>query len=170
MWKNTLFSNTNPFGDNFRSRFKNYELTVLILLPARSYLLQVNKRNTRTRYEICSKLTIKIPERRRWHFWTYFTHCFSVSIVNFKQVIAGWATWKLAIESPINTVAMHRAATLMKKCQQISINIFGRFYSAWVIILTMILTYMMSYESRKQPVKVARKNCSIWNFELGKNQ
>ena len=27
------------------------------------YLLKVNNRNTRTRCEICSKLTIKIPER-----------------------------------------------------------------------------------------------------------
>ena len=27
--------------------------------------LQVNNRNTRTRCEICSKLTIKIPERRQ---------------------------------------------------------------------------------------------------------
>ena len=29
------------------------------------YLLKVNNRNTRTRCEICSKLTIKTPERRR---------------------------------------------------------------------------------------------------------
>ena len=29
------------------------------------YLLKVNNRNTRTRCEICSKLTIKIPERRQ---------------------------------------------------------------------------------------------------------
>ena len=28
------------------------------------YLLKVNNRNTRTRCEICSKMTIKIPERR----------------------------------------------------------------------------------------------------------
>ena len=31
--------------------------------PAGIYLLKVNNRNTRTRCEICSKLTIKIPER-----------------------------------------------------------------------------------------------------------
>ena len=31
------------------------------------YLLKVNNRNTRTRCEICSKLTIKTPERRQWH-------------------------------------------------------------------------------------------------------
>ena len=28
------------------------------------YLLKVNNRNTRTRCEICSKLTIRTPERR----------------------------------------------------------------------------------------------------------
>ena len=33
-------------------------------LPAGIYLLKVNNRNTRTRCVICSKLTIKTPERR----------------------------------------------------------------------------------------------------------
>ena len=32
--------------------------------PAGNYMFKVNNRNTRTRYEICPKLTIKIPERR----------------------------------------------------------------------------------------------------------
>ena len=32
--------------------------------PAGIYLLKVNNRNTRTRCEICSKLTIKMIERR----------------------------------------------------------------------------------------------------------
>ena len=31
------------------------------------YLLKVINRNTRTKCEICSKLTIKTPERRHWH-------------------------------------------------------------------------------------------------------
>ena len=43
------------------------------------YLLKVNNRNTRTRCEICSKITIV----------TYFTPCSSASIVNFEHVIAG---------------------------------------------------------------------------------
>ena len=30
------------------------------------HLLKVNNKNTRKRFEICSKLTIKTPERRRW--------------------------------------------------------------------------------------------------------
>ena len=47
--------------------------------PPGTYLLKVNNKNTRTRYEICSKLTIKTPERRHWR---------SVSIVNFEHLIA----------------------------------------------------------------------------------
>ena len=34
--------------------------------PAGIYLLKVNNRNTRTKYKICSKLTIKITEPRQW--------------------------------------------------------------------------------------------------------
>ena len=32
------------------------------------YLLKVNNKNTTKRCEICSKLTIKTPERRQWRF------------------------------------------------------------------------------------------------------
>ena len=46
-------------------------------------MIKVNNRNTRTRCEIWSKLTIKTPERR------YFTPFSSVFIVNFEQVNAG---------------------------------------------------------------------------------
>ena len=35
--------------------------------PACIYLLKVSNKNTRTRSEICSKLTIKAQERRQWH-------------------------------------------------------------------------------------------------------
>ena len=50
-------------------------------IPDSIYLLKVNKRNTKTRCEICSKLTITLA---------YFTPRSSVSIVNFEHVIAGW--------------------------------------------------------------------------------
>ena len=47
--------------------------------PAGIYLLKVSSRNTRARCEICSKLTIKISERRQW--------CRSgIVIVNFKHI------------------------------------------------------------------------------------
>ena len=51
----------------------------MIHYPADIYLLKVNNRNTRTRREICSKLTIKITERRQWHR-------FGVFIVNFEHI------------------------------------------------------------------------------------
>ena len=70
----------------------------IIAHPAAIYLVKLNNRNTRTRCEMCSKLTIKTSERREWrrsdvfvvNFWTYFTPCSSVSVVDFGYVIAGW--------------------------------------------------------------------------------
>ena len=53
--------------------------------PAGIYLLKVNNRNTKTGCEICSKLTIKTPERRHWR----------VSIVIFENVIAGWGVFTI---------------------------------------------------------------------------
>ena len=49
------------------------------LFPAGNYIFKVNNRNTRTRCEICSKLTIKIPERRYWRRSGIF-------IVNFDHI------------------------------------------------------------------------------------
>ena len=43
-------------------------LKVSVKNPAGIYLLKVGNRNTRTSCEICSKLTIKTPERR--FFWS----------------------------------------------------------------------------------------------------
>ena len=37
-----------------------------LLIPASNYMIKVNNRNTRARCEICSKLTIRTPERRHW--------------------------------------------------------------------------------------------------------
>ena len=69
--------------------------------PVGIYLLKVNKRNTGTRCEICSKLTIKTPERHQWRrsgvfivdFEHYFTPCSCVSIVNFEHVNADWESF-----------------------------------------------------------------------------
>ena len=41
-------------------------LETLINLCSNSYLLKVSNRNTKTKCKICSKLTLKIPERRQW--------------------------------------------------------------------------------------------------------
>ena len=50
------------------------------LYQAGIYLLKINNRNIRTKSEIFSKLTMKIPDRRHW--------CRSgVFIVNFEQTL-----------------------------------------------------------------------------------
>ena len=41
-----------------------YIMLQMLHFPAGNYMFKVNNRNTRTRCEICSKLTIKTPERR----------------------------------------------------------------------------------------------------------
>ena len=67
--------------------------------PANIYLFKVNNRNTGKRCEICSKLTIKTPERRHWRrscvFIVNFEHIFtpfsSVFIADFEQVNVDWS-------------------------------------------------------------------------------
>ena len=57
-------------------------------LPAKIYLFKVNDRNARKRFEICSKLTMKTPERRHWrHFVVSISN---VSNVEFEQVNVNW--------------------------------------------------------------------------------
>ena len=51
-----------------------------IIFPAGNYMFKVTSKNNRTRYEICSKLTIKIPERRQWRRSRVF-------IVNFEHTL-----------------------------------------------------------------------------------
>ena len=52
------------------------------------YLFKVNNRNTRKRCKICSKLTIKTPEKRR--SGVFNAKFCSVSIVDFEQVNVTW--------------------------------------------------------------------------------
>ena len=68
--RNQLHEMVNVIEDKCQKRFFN---------PAGIYLLKANNRNTRARFEICSKLTIKTPERHQWR-----------SIVTFEHVIARW--------------------------------------------------------------------------------
>ena len=48
-------------------------------MPAANYMFKVNNRNTRTSRRICSKLTIKTPERRQCRRSDVF-------IVNFELI------------------------------------------------------------------------------------
>ena len=52
----------------FEYESSGYQMYIRILkipcnAPANNYMFKVNNRNTRARFEICSKLTIKIPDR-----------------------------------------------------------------------------------------------------------
>ena len=49
------------------------------MYPVGICIFKVNNRNTRTRCETCSKLTIKTPERRHWRHSGVF-------IVNFEHI------------------------------------------------------------------------------------
>ena len=67
------------------------------MYPAVIHLLKVNNRNTRTICEICSKVTIKLPERRHWCRSGIFivnfeqiSHIVLVFIVDSEQANAGW--------------------------------------------------------------------------------
>ena len=62
-----------------RSWYDKFTLEIIYVFPVDIYLLKVNNRNTRTRCEICSKLTIKTPERR--------------SIAHFEKVNTDWVKY-----------------------------------------------------------------------------
>ena len=62
------------------SEIKVLEWEKLKNIPVGIYLLKVNNRNTNTRCEICSKLTIKTPERHHWRRSGDF-------IVNFEHLL-----------------------------------------------------------------------------------
>ena len=74
-----LVSNVNLKAVNY-SRKKSYlRYLTGYRMPVGIYLLKVNIRNTRTKCEICSNLTIKTPERRHWRRSGIF-------IVNFEHI------------------------------------------------------------------------------------
>ena len=66
--------------------------------PSYHYLFNVNNRKYRKSCELCSKLTIKAPERRHWHrsgvlivnFEHILHHFFCISIANFEQWKFSW--------------------------------------------------------------------------------
>ena len=74
--ENETFHSTSHKTKKQKKRSKNI---IQLHNPAGIYLLKANNRNTRTRREICSKLTINTPERRHWRRSDIF-------IVNFEHI------------------------------------------------------------------------------------
>ena len=71
--------------------------------PANIYLLKLNNRNTRKRCEICSELTIKTPEQRRFYYWLWTStvwlgksNYYEMLTTNFllRKLILSKKTWR----------------------------------------------------------------------------
>ena len=90
--------------------------------PVGDYMFKVNNRNTRTRCETCSMLTLQTPKRQLaslwclycW-LWTYFTPWSSISIVNFEHESAGW----------VRSTSVQNIATSMASIVKCYFNNFG---------------------------------------------
>ena len=116
-------------GGNIVKRFGNicnmnyrYVLFKLHHYPANKYMVRVSNRNTRKSCEICSKLTIKTPERRR----IYFTPFSSVSIVNLKQTNIFW-------DKPFHLLLCYltfSSPCIFKSCSKIKINLNFYFHTS----------------------------------------
>ena len=74
------FFSSGSLERDFKTTNKNLvSASQSLLNTAGNYMFKVNNRNTRTRCEICSKLTLKIPEQRHWCRCGVFT-------VNFEHI------------------------------------------------------------------------------------
>ena len=73
-------SKSLTFDDIYSAEKMFLSGTLVRRYPAVIYLARVNKSNTRTRCEICSKLTVKTPEQRNWHHSGVF-------IVSFEHIL-----------------------------------------------------------------------------------
>ena len=82
------------YRNNLKQEFIKRQSWLILIIPAKIYLFKVNNRNTRRKCKICSKLTIKTPERHHW-CRSYFTPFSRVSIVDFEQVNTSWVSYLL---------------------------------------------------------------------------
>ena len=93
-----LHLNARQIFDSLISLSKFTSINFGIPYPVGIYLLKVNNRNTRTRCEICSKLTIKTMDNgvvlvSLLLTLNNFPPCSGVSIANFEHVNVDWVCW-----------------------------------------------------------------------------
>ena len=69
-------------------------------------------------FEICSKSTLKTPERshRLYCLWTYFTPVSSVSIVDFKQVNFSWVLIRFILSNLYGVMGLLQAIGKISPC------------------------------------------------------
>ena len=87
------------------------------LVSPGNYMFKVDSINTRASPGICSKLTIKTPERRQWRRSGIriinFEHVTPCSSVNFEQVNATWGYLRLTKIFTFSRIAMDNAAVFL---------------------------------------------------------
>ena len=74
--------------------------------PANIYWFKVNNKNIRKRCTICSKLTIKTPERRQWRLLVFLLWILKI-FYTFKQVNAIRKNIFACLFSVHNTISLH---------------------------------------------------------------
>ena len=72
--------------------------------PAKINLFKVNNRNTRKKYEICSKVTMKTQERRHWRL-PNISCAFHLRPATRGKVLVSFFIWQ--VSSSIVTIAKH---------------------------------------------------------------
>ena len=108
-------------------------------------MIKADNRNTRKMCEICSKLTIKTPERRQWHRsgvfivnFEHISHLFpSVSIVvDFQQVNVSWESYTsiLLFFQPINFLSWPAVAVGATVTQSVLLSLLLSSYINWTCI------------------------------------
>ena len=124
---------------------KNLDPSFLTLQnPANIYLFKFNNRKTRKRSEICSKLTIKTLTSF-WCFycllWIYFIPFSTVSIVDFKQVNAGWVV-AFSINNDFSLKMIHQDSFV----KVLYVPFPDKFCSVRCLLHLLLLTHFMPPE------------------------
>ena len=81
-WTGICLLGSNNSRNVFKCTFSEFHWVFRIKVSG-NYMFEVNNKNTKTKCEICSKLTIKTPERRQYSLasfgWVFFVNSEDIS-------------------------------------------------------------------------------------------
>ena len=113
-------------------------------------MLKGNNRNTRTRCEICSKLTL---------VWTYFTPFSSGSTVNFEHINASWVHATTLFLYPLKTSENQRFPDVFRgyrkwlvACSGLKVNVLDK-----ILKLILLLRFHIWYPKYTKYFKIFQK-------------
>ena len=83
------------------------------------YLFKVNNKNTRIRYQICSKLTIKTPERHLWYCFHFSYEIVTIIIIIIVVLAFYVKLYKFQVTKQLyKTLCRKSSSYLLKECQE----------------------------------------------------